>query len=202
MVALQSRATKTVTHATFQTLVPICLLNFLYSFFYALLWARHDGGWWASSSGMVYQWVSTSAALVEEKGRSALSWAPSPVCVTTYGWMRHCCAASWWSPTSCARSCKVEIDSGLTRSSVVELPSKLRPREHDGGGSGFYPHEGDGDHAGPERADGGSASTHAWALCSEWSMLAGDPTAHNEVSEALLRFPINGDDGEVSPPRP
>jgi hypothetical protein len=30
-------------------------------------------------------------------------------------------------------------------------------------------------------------------------MLAGDPTTHNEVSEALLRFPINGDDGEVSP---
>jgi hypothetical protein len=37
MVALQSRATKTVTHATFQTIVQICLLNFLYSFFYAPL---------------------------------------------------------------------------------------------------------------------------------------------------------------------
>jgi hypothetical protein len=63
----------------------------------------------------------------------------------------------------------------------------LRPQAHDGSSSGFYPHEGGGDHARRELIDSGSASTCMLALCSDWSKLAGD---HYELCTVTSLVPF------------
>jgi hypothetical protein len=118
----------------------------------------------------------------------APSRALSPARVAIGGWTCRRQVASRRGPLSHARSFKVQISGGSTRSSThrwrlvfflhdgsaVELLWKLRPQAHDGGSSSFYSHKGGGDHVGPELVHGDLASTCALALYSDLSKLADD----------------------------